>query len=214
MSVRSWAPNRAAPPAALLVGLAGLAFACDGGRDIPDVIFTPDSGVPDSGRTDAGPPPTTIQVQAVFDGDTVRVAANSAVRTPDGKPMSGETIRLLGIDAPEIAHPPNPADCWGDESHARARDLLQGRTITLEYDIDAGCPTPVPQARAVQCGLRDAFDRILAYVVISDGSAANETFLREGHARSFRAFPHRKTALYNQLEQEARNADRGLWTCP
>lgn len=203
----------------LLLLLAGASTACDDGRASVDAgFFRTDSGAADAGRTDGGRTdagvPTSIQVQAVFDGDTVRVAAASSQRTPDDKPMSGETIRFLGIDAPEIAHAPAPADCWGDQSHARARDLLLGRTITLEYDIDSSCPMPVPASRVEDCHLRDAFGRLLAYVIIADGSSANETFVREGHARSFRAFPHRKTALFNQLESEARNADRGLWSCP
>ena len=75
------------------------------------------------------------------------------------------------------------------DAHARARELLQGRTITLVFDIDPQCPSPVPAARAQDCHVRDAFDRLLAYVVLGDGSVANETFVREGHARSFRAFP-------------------------
>lgn len=198
------------------VAVGALLGGCGAEADRPDVgVFPVDSGVgTDGGRADSGPAPMSIQVQAVFDGDTVRVAASNALRTPDDRPMANETIRFLGIDAPEIAHPPARADCWGDESHARARELLQGRTIRLEYDLDASCPTPVPASRAEDCHLRDAFGRLLAYVILSDGTSANETFVREGHARSFRAFPHRKTALYNQLEGQARADDIGLWTCP
>ncbi len=203
--------------ALLLAGALGVA-ACDEGRDTGDAgFFVSDSGAGsvDAGRVDSGTlGPMQIQVQAVFDGDTVRVAASTSVRTPDDRLMAGSTIRFLGIDAPEIAHPPTAADCWGDDAHTRARELLQGRTVTLVFDLDPQCPSPVPAARAQACHVRDAFDRLLAYVVLGDGTVANETFVREGHARSFRAFPHSKTTLYNQLESEARAANRGLWTCP
>lgn len=152
-------------------------------------------------RSDAGSPaPRLILVDAVFDGDTIRVRAGSGVQTPDGRPMNDEHVRLLGIDAPEIAHPPEPADCWGNESAAFAGSLLGGQVVNLDYDLANG--------------LRDNFGRLLAYVILSDARVANEVLIQEGQARSFRAFRHRETARYNALEQEARDADRGLWTCP
>lgn len=219
MPARSPLDLRRGGAAVLLAGLLGTSAAgCEEGREVGDAgFFASDSGAGtvDAGRADGGAlGPMQIQVQAVFDGDTVRVAASTSIRTPDDRLMAGSTIRFLGIDAPEIAHPPAAADCWGNEAHDRARELLQGRTITLVFDVDPQCPSPVPAARAQDCHVRDAFDRLLAYVVLPDGSVANETFVREGNARSFRAFPHSKTTLYNQLEAEARAANRGLWTCP
>lgn len=197
--------------------LAASLAACDEGRSPVDAgFFRPDSGAPDSGTSgrDGGVAPGQIQVQAVFDGDTVRVAASSSLRTPDDKPMANETIRFLGIDAPEIAHPPAAADCWGDEAHAYLREQLQGRTVVLTYDIDQACPMPVPASRVEACHLRDTFGRLLAYVALPDGTVLNERLVRLGHARSFRAFPHKFTSLYNQLESQARAEHLGLWTCP
>jgi len=200
------------------------AAACgDGGGD-PDtgLVFTRDTGVPnqsgDAGpRRDGGAQVQLIQVQSVFDGDTIAVSASFSLFTPDNKPMSGEHIRFLGIDAPEIAHPPAPADCWGPESAAAAQALLQGKTITLGFDLEPSCSLPIPMNRAEACHLRDAFGRLLAYVILSDGRVANEIQLSQGNARSFRAFPHRDTAEYNMLETAAKNADLGMWNnnnCP
>lgn len=189
---------------------------------MPPPTFRADSGVRadggnnpnDAGNGDAGTTGQTVLVALVYDGDTARLSAGASVMTPDSRPLSGESVRFLGVDAPEIAHPPAPADCWGDEAHARARDMLQGRTVTLEYDLDPGCTPPISNSQAEACGLRDDFGRLLAYVHLSDGTVANETLIAEGHARSFRRFTHKYTARYNALEEQARNANLGLWTCP
>ena len=195
-----------------------LLAACGVGRQGPrDVgVFSVDSGVPHDGGTDVDAGPNlAIQAGFVIDGDTVRLSAAAAMRTPDNRPMTGESVRLLGIDAPEIAHPPNPADCWGDEAHARARELMQGRIIELSYDLDPSCTLPIAPARAEDCRLRDQFGRLLAYITLaSDGTVVNERLIREGHARSFRRYPHRFTAQYNAAEDQARNARLGLWSCP
>jgi micrococcal nuclease len=176
------------------------AFACgEGGEDEADagLFFSRDA----TARADTGVAPSSgILVESVFDGDTMRVRAASTVRAPDGRPLADSNIRFLGIDAPEIAHPPQPADCWGPESAAAARTLLAGKFVELEYDTTHE--------------LRDTFDRILAYIRLPDGRVANEVLVQEGHARSFRAFQHKFTDRYNMLESQARSANLGLWTCP
>jgi micrococcal nuclease len=158
----------------------------------------PDSGMP--AKPDSGMASSGVLVDAVFDGDTLRVRANASVRAPDGRPLDDQSIRLLGVDAPEIAHPPEPADCWGDQSRAFLSDLVAGEFIELEYDSTHE--------------LRDRFDRVLAYVRLRDDRIANEVIIREGHGKSFRAFPHRDLDRYNGLEREARDRGLGLWTCP
>ncbi len=197
-----------------LVVLGAVVLACDGGvTEPPDAgFFAIDTGVDSGPRPDLGViGDNVVQVQLVFDGDTVRVSAGASVMTPDGQRLAGESIRFVGINAPEIAHAPDPAECFGDSAAAVARELLQGRVVTLSYDITAGCPTPVPRNRAVDCHVRDDFNRLLAYVTLSDGTVVNEKFVRDGVACSFRSFPHRDTALYNAAEDEAARAGRGLW---
>jgi hypothetical protein len=36
--------------------------------------------------------------------------------------------------------------------------------------------------------------------------------IRDGYAYSYKQYPHPRLAEYNQLEQEARDASRGLWS--
>ena len=50
---------------------------------------------------------------AVVDGDTLRV------EDLGGRELG--RVRLLGIDAPEVAHPPASAGCYADQ----ATDLLE-----------------------------------------------------------------------------------------
>jgi endonuclease YncB( thermonuclease family) len=161
--------------------------------------FSPDSGT--GSTNDGGGSNSIVQIRTVIDGDTVILSATASLKGPDGRNLSGETIRLLGVDAPEIARPPmrlNP-DCWGDESHLAARNLMQGLSVTLEYSSN---------------DYRDVYDRLLAYVVMRDGKVANEVLIESGAARSFDQFQHRYRSRYEQLEKNARDRNLGVWTCP
>src|SRR3954453_1316 len=65
----------------------------------------------------------------VVDGDTIDVA-----RGPDGRDT--DTVRLLGIDTPETHHPTKPVECFGPEAAAFTKSQLEGRTVTLEDDVE------------------------------------------------------------------------------
>lgn len=182
-----------------VVSAAFLAACGDVGGDEEDggVFFSRDA----MGHADTGIPPSSgILVAAVFDGDTISVEAAASVLAPDGRRLSDSHIRFLGIDAPEIAHPPQPADCWGPEASMAAHELLAGKFITLEFDNTHE--------------LRDQYDRILAYIHLMDDRVVNEVMLQTGNARSFRAFPHKYTDRYNMLEEQARAQHLGMWSCP
>lgn len=156
-----------------------------------------------------GTPSQNIIVRAVLDGDTIVVSAGPAVRAPDGQPLDGERVRLLGIDAPEIMHDNTPADCWGDESSEFLRGRIGGRLVTLEYD-PAKCRPPA----SVE-GCRGDFGRLLAYVKYA-GQTLNEESLLAGHSRTLGGgrFRHRDSDKYDSLQNQARGRDVGLWSCP
>lgn len=190
-----------------------VAIGCDEGRSGHDAGFfrtTPTDGstLTDTGtveRADSGEVADVghvalVLVSRVIDGDTVVLSADAQSMSPDARPLNGVTIRMLGVDAPEIAHPPDPtpADCWGPESQAAARNLMQGLQVTLEFDST----------------LRDPFDRLLAYIILPDGREANAVMIRSGDARSFRRYRHRRRDEYDRLEAEAERDGIRLWTCP
>lgn len=126
-------------------------------------------------------------VVSVVDGDTVKVRMGGGV----------ESVRLIGIDAPEAATSGRPAQCFGPESSAKAKELLAGKVARLEFDES--------QSRL------DRYGRLLAYVWVDDVHV-NEWMLRYGYAREFTYNePYRYQAAFQAAEQEARAAGRGLW---
>jgi micrococcal nuclease len=159
-----------------------------------------DGGKNDTGpRSDGGVLPAMVMVDFVIDGDTIVVNAGADLETPDSKPLDGETIRFIGVDAPEIEHPPEPAECYGNEAKAFTEGQIGGRIIEISYDLPNG--------------IRDEFGRLLAYVDRS-GVVVNERLIETGHARAFRQFPHRDRSAYIALEDEAKRQNLGLWSCP
>jgi len=101
------------------------------------------------------------QVNYVVDGDTLYV------QTPTGE----EKIRIIGINTPEIAYEDDPADCFGDEAHDRARTLLNDQYIWLTFDAEC----------------MDVYDRTLAYVHLGleEEDFFERRILREGFAWAF-----------------------------
>lgn len=152
----------------------------------------------DEQRGDREPPASTPEpitepvryypVTQVVDGDTVKVA------------RQGETtIRIIGIDTPETVDPNAPVECFGPEASARAQRLLGGQDVRLIFDPSQG--------------RKDTYDRTLAYVVTRDGADFGRTMVRGGFAAEYTYdTAYRRQGSYRAAEQEARAANRGLWT--
>ena len=68
-------------------------------------------------------PPREERVACVIDGDTLDLTTCGA-----------ERVRLLGINAPEVAHEDEPADCWGDEAELELRRVVAGELVSLTFD--------------------------------------------------------------------------------
>jgi len=68
---------------------------------------------------------TRAVVEHVSDGDTVRVRIGSEV----------ETVRLVGIDSPELGRE-SPADCLAEDARDFLTRLLVGKTVYLEKDVN------------------------------------------------------------------------------
>lgn len=160
-----------------------------GPLDIADLDPSVLPAGPDPCRT-----PVLVRVDEVTDGDTVRVE-------PIGGGV-GETVRIIGVDTPEIGYGGEPDDCWAQEATGFTRDLLQGERAWLTFDGEC----------------IDNFDRTLAYV---HTGAEQEDFvdwllLRRGHGRPLAIAPN--TTFRAELElasRDARSEDLGLWAaCP
>lgn len=147
-------------------------------------IFNYDSDQTQMSNTQEGP----YKVQAVVDGDTIRVYMDGSV----------ETIRLIGLDTPEVTGPYTEAECFGIESSARARELLSDTLVTLETDDSQD--------------ERDEYDRLLRYVLLPDGTNVNKVLIEEGYGYEYTfktAYTHQ--AAFRQAQQDAQEASRGLW---
>ncbi len=133
-------------------------------------------------RTAAMPPAGTSRVAGVVDGDTLVLAG-------------GETVRLLGIDAPEVHHPELPVQRFGQEAAEFLRRLAEGRECRLEYEPGE---------------TRDGYGRLLAWVYV-DGKMLNAEMVRRGYAYVYHRYPFRCRREFLLLEQEARQNRWGLW---
>lgn len=153
------------------------------------------------------PPRTTERSDAtvvdVVDGDTVEVEYPNGTR---------ETVRLLGVDTPEVRAENDPGEfegvpdteagrtClrdWGYRASEFARTELAGESVTLVVD-------PASDRRG-------GYDRLLAYVDY-DGGRFNERLVERGYARLYDAtFADRDR--YAAAEERARESGTGLWEC-
>lgn len=138
-------------------------------------------------------------VVRVVDGDTIRVQITERVEGPGaGAAAVGEefSVRLIGIDTPETVRPGTPIECFGKEASAAAMALLEGETVRMVDDVENV----------------DRYDRLLRYVYIGD-EMANARLVVNGYASAYTYPPNvRHAELFVQLEREARESDRGLWS--
>ena len=126
--------------------------------------------------------PSEATVETVIDGDTIVLT-------------SGEKVRYLLIDAPEITN--GHTDCYGQEAFQYNRDLVLGQEIALTYDE--------------QC--TDKYGRLLAYVEAPDGEM-NTLLIERGFACLLIVPPNGadRESEFAGLELEARQSGEGMWT--
>lgn len=131
----------------------------------------------------------TYLVDHVVDGDTFSVVI-------DGKK---ETIRLIGIDTPEVVDPRKPVQCYGREASDKAKEFLTGKNVVLTND-----PTQ---------GERDKYKRLLRYAFLEDGTNFNEYMIREGYAHeyTYQSNPYQFQSQFKAAEIYSRENKKGLW---
>jgi len=132
----------------------------------------------------------TAKVSRVIDGDTIKVLINN----------KGDTVRLIGIDAPETVDPKKPVQCFGKEASAKAKEILTDKTIILESD-----PTQ---------GERDMYGRLLRYVFLEDGTNFDELMISQGFAReyTYKNNIYKYTEKFRNAQKLAKENKEGLWS--
>jgi micrococcal nuclease len=137
----------------------------------------------------AGPQPSEIltgrAIRAV-DGDTLEV------RLDDG---DVETVRLIGVDTPETVKPDTPVQCFGPQASAFEHRHTEGKRVRLVVGVEP----------------RDFYGRLLAYVFV-EGRFLEVELLRRGLARTLTFHPNDRFAhRFEDLQQKAAEAGKGLW---
>ncbi len=147
-----------------------------------------------SSSASATPREGPFEVVSVADGDTLRVRR-------DGKVV---TVRVVGINTPEVAGPYTDAQCFGAQASAEAKSILEGQEVWLEPAI--GQP---PQ---------DKYGRDLDFVWLDDTTDFGLQMIRGGYAREYTYdSAHQYTNRYRAAEATAQEDQRGLWSpanCP
>jgi len=133
----------------------------------------------------------TFRVTHVADGDTLDVDTPDTVT---GKPTT--RVRLWGVDTPETVKPNTPVQHFGPEASAFTKAACRSKTVRLEL---------------VAGKTRGKYKRLLAYVILPDGTMLNAELLAQGLAYADPRFDHPRKAEFERLQQEARAAKRGLW---
>jgi micrococcal nuclease len=176
----------------LLVGLVLLLSAC-GGHQVDLARQAPATVADEPGGYEIA------EITRIVDGDTVEVRITERSEGPGGgRAEVGGTysVRLIGIDTPESVKRGSPVECFAKEASAAAGALLDGQTVTLVKDVEE----------------TDSYDRLLRYVYLGQ-EMVNARLVVNGYAHAFTYPPNvRHSELFVQLERDARDGDRGLWS--
>lgn len=137
-----------------------------------------------------------VLVTRVVDGDTLQME-------------TGERVRLIGIDTPEMHESSKlhrdalrsqqdiaTITAMGRQAYNFTKRLVEGKRVRLEFDIEK----------------RDKYNRLLAYVYLQDGTFVNDEIIRQGYA-SIMTFPPnvKYVEVFRESYSEARENRRGLW---
>ncbi len=133
------------------------------------------------------------RVIRVIDGDTFVAEVNG----------TSTTIRLIGLDTPEVVDPRKPVQCFGQAASNEAKKLLAQGFVRLEYDASQGA--------------LDKYRRVLAYAYLPansrpEGIMLNRYMIAEGfgHEYTYR-FPYKYQEEFKAAERSAREQKKGLW---
>lgn len=127
------------------------------------------------------------RVKYIVDGDTLHLS-------------DGRKIRLIGINTPELGHRGEASQPYGQQAYqAVVRLLSDNKKVGLYYDKER----------------KDRYKRTLAYIVLADGQSLEQYLLSQGLAVSIVVPPNSAHLnCYRALENQARQARKGLWQLP
>ncbi len=123
-----------------------------------------------------------FKVARIIDGDTIEIE-------------SGEKIRYIGINTPEIDDKDPIKLCFAQKAALKNKELIEGKQVSLVKDVSE----------------TDKYGRLLRYVYVGD-IFVNDFLVRQGFAQVNTYPPDVKfKEQFQEAEQEARQNKRGLW---
>lgn len=129
--------------------------------------------------------PETVRVARVVDGDTLKLA-------------DGRSVRLIGVNAPELAHRGRAEEPFAVAAQRRLQALVAAN------DGEVGLVTGRQG--------KDKYGRTLAHAYDARGGNLESRLLAEGLGYLVAIAPNTDlTACQQAAEREARNAGLGLW---
>lgn len=142
--------------------------------------------LPDRRASTAGLPPGVYGVERVVDGDTLLI---------DGR----RRVRLQGVNAPESVKPDWPVEPFGPQASDFTKRFVTQSGGKLRLEIDGESV--------------DQHGRFLAFAWGGD-RLLNEELVRAGLARATLGydFSPRKKERLRKAQQEAKRAQRGIWS--
>lgn len=124
-----------------------------------------------------------VYIENVIDGDTVKTAA-------------GDSIRLLGVDTPEIDWENGKHEFYAQKAKDFTVKNLKGKNVDLEYDTEK----------------KDDYGRTLAYI-FQNGENFNQKLLEKGYASLMIVQPNDKyESEFKKAVKEARESRKGVWS--
>jgi endonuclease YncB( thermonuclease family) len=162
---------------------------------VPALLFVLGAGMAAAGAPEPDCGPAGIDeralVERVHDGDTLRL-------------RDGRAVRLIGINAPELARRDGSSPAEAHAGHARevlGRLLPPGSEVDLDFEADR----------------EDRYGRLLAHLFLVQGDRRNvqQILLEQGHAVAIVIPPNTGlTECYLHAERRARARKAGLWALP
>lgn len=146
----------------------------------------------------------TVTITEVVDGDTMDIRYRNG---------STDTIRLIGVDTPEVHTDTAPDEFegipdtsaghewlsgWGKNASTYAETRLAGEHVTIAF--------------GTQTDTRGYYDRLLVYLYI-DGELFNQQLLTNGYARVYES-EFSKRPEFDDAEATAQANDVGVWSYP
>lgn len=138
--------------------------------------------------TPVNPDSYSAKVLAVHDGDSYKIAIQSA------DSFVVHWVRLIGVDAPEVYSPyVKKAQPWGKIAGDSVRNCIKGKTVWIK---DYGF---------------DIYHRPLVSIYVDNQYDLSEKILSEGWAWYLPSPDKKLNKILNSLENKAQKDKKGLW---